>query len=127
MRHFFEQEHKKRFGFFVAERSIFIEMLTVEAIGNSSEHQDFSKVSSSPKNAQPISFKKMYVNTSEKSVPIYLRSELKAEQKIFGPAIICEATGTNVVEQGWSGYLDKYQNLILSRVERKKIENGIGT
>ena len=127
MRQSFEQEHKKRFGFFVAERSIFIEMLTVEAIGNSSEHQDFSKATSSPITAQPISSKKMYVNTSEKSVPIYLRSELKAEQKIFGPAIICEATGTNVVEQGWSGYLDKYQNLILSRVERKKIENGIGT
>ena len=61
MRHSFEQDHKKRFGFFVAERSIFIEMLTVEAIGNSSEHQDFSKVSSSPINAQPISYKKMYV------------------------------------------------------------------
>ena len=102
-------------------------MLTVEAIGNSYEHQDFSKVSSSPINAQPVSYKKMYVNTSENSVPIYLRSELKADQKIFGPAIICEATGTNIVEKGWSGYLDKYQNLILSRLEEKKIENGIGT
>ena len=67
MKQSFELEHKKRFGFFVAERSIFIEMLTVEAIGNSSEHQDFSKVSSSPINAQPISYKKMYVNTSENS------------------------------------------------------------
>ena len=127
MRYYFEQEHKKRFGFFVEGRTIFIEMLTVEAIGNSSEHHDFSKVSSSLINAKPISHKKMYVNTSENSVPIYQRSELKIKQKIFGPAIISETTGTNIVEQGWSGYLDKYLNLILSRVEGKRTEKGIGT
>ncbi|MDG2165767.1 MAG: hydantoinase B/oxoprolinase family protein, partial [Alphaproteobacteria bacterium] len=127
MRADFEQEHKKRFGFFVEGRTIFIEMLTVEAIGNSSEHQDFSYDPSPTINAKPISYKKMYVNTSEGSVPIYKRSALKVEQRILGPAIICEATGTNIVEQGWSGYLDKYQNLILSRVEGKKIEKGIGT
>ena len=69
----------------------------------------------------------MYVNTSENSVPIYQRSELKIKQQIFGPAIISEMTGTNIVEQGWSGYLDKYLNLILSRVEGKRIEKGIGT
>ena len=127
MRYYFEQEHKKRFGFFVEGRTIFIEMLTVEAIGNSSEHHDFSKVSSSLINAKPISHKKMYVNTSENSVPIYQRSELKIKQKIFGPAIISETTGTHIVEQGWSGYLYKYLNLILSRVEGKRIEKGIGT
>ena len=41
MRKSFEQEHKKRFGFFVEDREIFIEMLTVEAVGKKTENYDF--------------------------------------------------------------------------------------
>ena len=69
----------------------------------------------------------MYVDKNKNSVPIYKRSDLKIEQKVIGPAIISEATGTNVIERGWLGSLDKYYNLILSRAEEKKSEKGLGT
>ena len=69
----------------------------------------------------------MYVDNNKNSVPIYKRSDLKIEQKVIGPAIISEATGTNVIERGWLGSLDKYYNLILSRAEEKKSEKGLGT
>ncbi|MDC3089277.1 hydantoinase B/oxoprolinase family protein, partial [Alphaproteobacteria bacterium] len=71
--------------------------------------------------------KTMYVDNNKNSVPIYKRSDLKIEQKVVGPAIISEATGTNVIERGWLGSLDKYYNLILSRAEEKKSEKGLGT
>ena len=45
MRKSFEQEHKKRFGFFVQDREIFIEMLTVEAVGKKTEKYDFFNLS----------------------------------------------------------------------------------
>ena len=127
MRKSFEQEHKKRFGFFVQDREIFIEMLTVEAVGKKTENYDFLNPNTSTTKANPIAFKKMYVNGSEINTPIYKRDELIIGQNIPGPAIIVEATGTNIIDDGWSGTLDKHYNLILSRVEEKKLQKGIGT
>ena len=122
MRKSFEQEHKKRFGFFVQDREIFIEMLTVEAVGKKTENYDFLNPNTSTTKANPIAFKKMYVNGSEINTPIYKRGELIIGQNISGPAIIVEATGTNIIDDGWSGTLDKHYNLILSRVEEKKLQ-----
>ena len=127
MRKSFEQEHKKRFGFFVEDREIFIEMLTVEAVGKKTESYEFLNPNTSTTKANPIAFKKMYVNGSEINTPIYKRGELIIGQNISGPAIIVEATGTNIIDDGWSGTLDKHYNLILSRVEEKKLQKGIGT
>ena len=127
MRKSFEQEHKKRFGFFVEDREIFIEMLTVEAVGKKTENYDFLNPNTSTTKANPIAFKKMYVNGSEINTPIYKRDELIIGQNISGPAIIVEATGTNIIDDGWSGTLDKHYNLILSRTEEKKLQKGIGT
>ena len=127
MRKSFEQEHKKRFGFFVQDREIFIEMLTVEAVGKKTENYDFLNPNTSTTKANPIAFKKMYVNGSEINTPIYERDELIIGQNISGPAIIVEATGTNIIDDGWSGTLDEHYNLILSRVEEKKLQKGIGT
>ena len=127
MRKSFEQEHKKRFGFFVENREIFIEMLTVEAVGKKTESYEFLNPNTSTTKANPIAFKKMYVNGSEINTPIYKRDELIIGQNILGPAIIVEATGTNIIDDGWSGTLDKHYNLILSRVEEKKLQKGIGT
>ena len=127
MRKSFEQEHKKRFGFFVEDREIFIEMLTVEAVGKKTENYDFLNPNTSTTKANPIAFKKMYVNGSEINTPIYKRDELIIGQNISGPAIIVEATGTNIIDDDWSGTLDEHYNLILSRVEEKKLQKGIGT
>ena len=127
MRKSFEQEHKKRFGFFVQEREILIEMLTVEAVGKKTENYDFFNDNLPTKKANPIAFKKMYVNGSEINAPIYERDELLIGQNIAGPAIIVEATGTNIIDDGWSGTLDEHHNLILSRVEEKRLQKGIGT
>ena len=123
----FEKEHKKRFGFFVEGREIFIEMLTVEAISNNFETQDFSTISGPTEISKPVSYQNMFVDDLETSVPIYERDKLKINQTIVGPAIISEATGTNIIEKGWSGSLDKYYNLILSRVEEKKKDFSVGT
>ena len=123
----FEKEHKKRFGFFVEGREIFIEMLTVEAISNNFETQDFSRIFGPTEISKPVSYQNMFVDDLETSVPIYERDKLKINQTIVGPAIISEATGTNIIEKGWSGSLDKYYNLILSRVHKKKKDFSVGT
>ena len=123
----FESEHKKRFGFYVEGRKILIEMLTVEAVGKSSENYDFSNLPSSTIDAIPIINKFMVVNSIETNVPIYNRVDLKIGQKINGPAIICETTGTNIIDDGWNACLDRFQNLILNRYKGKVNEKSLGT
>ena len=127
MRNSFEIEHKKRFGFYVKDRKILIEMLTVEAVGKSSENYDFSNIESPSSDAVAIDNKEMIVNSLKTNVPIYQRSNLKVEQIISGPAIISEPTGTNIIDEGWSANLDKFHNLILNRTEKKINKKSIGT
>ena len=123
----FESEHKKRFGFYVEGRKILIEMLTVEAVGKSSENYDFSNLPSPTIDAIPIINKFMVVNSIKTNVPIYNRVDLKIGQKINGPAIICETTGTNIIDDGWNACLDRFQNLILNRYKGKINEKSLGT
>ena len=127
MRNSFEIEHKKRFGFYVKDRKILIEMLTVEAVGKSSENYDFSNIENPSTDAIAIDNKEMIVNGLKISIPIYERSNLKVEQIISGPAIISEPTGTNIIDEGWSANLDKFYNLILNRTEKKLNQKSIGT
>jgi 5-oxoprolinase (ATP-hydrolysing) len=127
MRESFEKEHKKRFGFYTKDRKILIEMLTVEAIGKSVENHDFLKLTSPVIDAVPSAYKNMNVNNIDINTPIYQRSDLKIGQIIDGPAIICENTGTNVIDEGWIASLDKFQNLILNRNQKKINKKSIGT
>ena len=53
--------------------------------------------------------------------------DLKIGQKINGPAIICETTGTNIIDDGWNACLDRFQNLILNRYKGKVNEKSLGT
>ena len=62
----------------------------------------------------------MFVNGEEKNVSIYQRSELKIGQQVSGPGIICEPTGTNIIDDGWIASIDKHKNLILSRISKEK-------
>ena len=66
MRISFEKEHKKRFGFYVKNRKIFIEMLTVEAIGKSTEQENFIDIKDPDYNAQPIDKKKCLLMAKKK-------------------------------------------------------------
>ena len=127
MRNSFEIEHKKRFGFYVKDRKILIEMLTVEAVGTSSENYDFSNIENPSTDAIAIDNKEMIVNGLKTSIPIYQRSNLKVEQIISGPEIISEPTGTSIIDEGWSANLDKFYNLILNRTEKKLNQKSIGT
>jgi 5-oxoprolinase (ATP-hydrolysing) len=127
MRISFEKEHKKRFGFYVKNRKISIEMLTVEAVGKSAEQEFFIDIKEPEHEALPIDKKKMFVNGEKKVISIYQRSQLKIGQIVSGPGIICEPTGTNIIDEGWIASIDKFKNLILSRISKRKEERSIGT
>ena len=126
MRTRFDTGHTARFGFASPSRDLLIEMLSVEAIGDSETVSDTVAVESDVR-AGPVAHVSMVVEGERTDAPLYDREQLSPGQSVHGPAIITEPTGTNVIEPGWRGRIDAYGNLILDRVVEKRRDVAIGT
>ncbi|SLN60598.1 Acetophenone carboxylase gamma subunit [Pseudoruegeria aquimaris] len=128
----FEAAHRARFGFVSPERDLFFEMVGVEAIGETGEApapilpgadggqeagQDAGQAG-----VIPVTFGGVRHDT-----PVLRRETLPAGTRVTGPAIITEATGTNVVEPGWAAEVDGFGNLVLERIEAKARPPAAGT
>lgn len=112
MRAAFEAAHLARFGFISPERGIVVEMLAAEAIGGGSA-PDLALVPSG--DGRPVDRVQARFGGEWCAVDLYDRAGLAAGERIAGPAIIREATGTVVLDPGWSARVDGLGNLILER------------
>ncbi len=118
----FEEAHVARYGFASPSTDLVIEMLSVEAIG-AGDPLEAVPQGSDERPPEP----KAMIDLADGPAPLFARDDLKPGQIIAGPAIITEATGTNVIEPGWSGGLDQFGNLILHRTEEIASETALGT
>lgn len=131
----FEQAHRQRYGF-VMERTLIVEAVSVEVIGTiapTESSQLGSEVGATqrigypgraqasppdqerPIAASPVPTVRMYVTDQWQEVPVFQRQYLMA--CVSGPALIVEATGTNVIEPGWQVTLTQHDHLRLQRVQ----------
>ncbi|MBB5514470.1 5-oxoprolinase (ATP-hydrolyzing) [Rubricella aquisinus] len=125
MRHAFDEAHTARFGFANHDRTVLIEMLTVEAIGQTGA--DSAPIRSDSTEATPIDRVTVYADGTEHTADVYDRGTLPADVPLSGPAIVCEPTGTTIIEPGWAGHIDGRGNLILERVAARKQAVALGT
>jgi 5-oxoprolinase (ATP-hydrolysing) len=145
MRSQFDQAYADRYGFCNPDRDLIIEMVTVEVMGQGIEDPhpqplsqegragQASEVASDETLAalrgepeQPIAIGRIYTKDQWYDAPIYQRSDLGVSHQIIGPAIIVEATGTNVLELGWQAELTTENYLIMTRqdvVENPKVRD----
>jgi len=121
----FEAAHTARFGFTSPERAILFEMVSIEAIGGTGE---------SPAGALPggdgAKLDRVAMHSAGagwQDVPLFDRENLGEGATVTGPAIIREATGTNVIEDGWNARVDAAGNLILERAEAAHRPAAAGT
>ncbi|KGB80633.1 5-oxoprolinase [Rhodovulum sp. NI22] len=120
----FEAAHQSRFGFTSPERALFFDMVSVEAIGETAE----APAGCAPDGgAEAIDRIAVCFDGTFRDVPLFDRARIGAEARITGPAIITEATGTNIVEPGWAARVDGLGNLILERVAQKTRPRAAGT
>ena len=128
MKENFEKAHKQRFGFIAKDRDLVIEALSVEAIGVTEtridEEEDPQETISKLK---PVDTTNMFSQGEWRKTPLYIREDLIAGQKLTGPAIIVETTGTVVVEEGWSAETNNRQHLILERYKERPQQMALGT
>jgi 5-oxoprolinase (ATP-hydrolysing) len=114
----FEAAHRQRYSFIMPEKPLIVEAVSVEVV----ERMDVPEVSTiSPSGGtgilpvQPISTVQTYVAGGWRATPVYQRDDLRSGDCIEGPAMIVEATGTNIIEPGWEGEITDNNDLILNR------------
>ena len=61
-----------------------------------------------------INYVDLYSKNKWLKTPVYQRENISVNTEIVGPALIIESTGTNVIEVGWQGKIDRLGNLILT-------------
>ena len=124
----FELAHKQRFGFIARERALIVEALSVEAVGMTESIVDERKpAAANPEPPLAHDTVPMFSKGRHHDIPLYLREMFLSGQKIFGPAIIAETTGTVVVEDGWSAETNHLGHLILERYCERPGQHAIGT
>lgn len=124
----FEEAHRQQFGFVVSGRALVIEAISVEGIGVTEPVIDPETViSDAPGEPVKEDNAQMYANGATVSVPLYKRNTLQPGQKLRGPAIITEDTGTVIVEDGWEACLNSRFHLILSRYKEREKAHAVGT
>ncbi|KPU84078.1 5-oxoprolinase [Marinosulfonomonas sp. PRT-SC04] len=109
----FEAVHQQRFGFISPERAILFDMVSAEAIGEVGEVPRGLAVSGGTR--EPIASVTFHAGGTARDAPLYARENLAEGAVVTGPAIITEATGTNVIEAGWEARVDALGNLIIER------------
>ena len=116
MREAFETLHRKRYGFVMANKSLIVESIVVEAVGltESPALQDAAPhvATTAPVDQQVA----MFVGGASKHVPLQARNALAVGARIDGPALITEEISTIVLQPGWSATVLEDGTLRLDRL-----------
>jgi 5-oxoprolinase (ATP-hydrolysing) len=112
MREAFAAAHQARFGFTSPERAVLFEMLAAEAAGGGSAPPPLDPGAQA---GRPIATLTLWAEGRWQEVPLFRREDCGTATRIEGPAVIAEATGTVIVEPGWSARVDAQANLVLTR------------
>ena len=101
-------------------------MVSVESIGHTFQ-LDSAKISAASTAPQADDVITAYMADNFVETPVYHREKIMAGQRVSGPALIIEATGTNVIEPGWQAEMTPIGNLVVRRVVPLQRRQAIGT
>ncbi len=113
MRQQFENRYRQQYGIILADKELVVATANAEVIGKTQVPEVKVapvKTAAAPTEAASVS---LFSANQWRDTPVFHRQELQAGQKLIGPAIVLEATGTNIVEPGWAAEIDRHGNLIL--------------
>ncbi len=110
----FEQGHRQRYGFIIPERSLMVESLSIEAIGKAAILDEPEIPRHQTTGPTAIATVTVYTHDQWHPTPIYQRHDLQPGDRISGPALIIEPTGTNMIEPAWQVEVTARRHLILN-------------
>ncbi len=110
----FESSYQQRYGFAMTDREIIIESAMVEAIGSMPTPREPILTQSRTNALLPRTNVSIYTQDNWIDAGVFDRADLCAGDRIVGPAIIIEPTGTNIIEPDWVALLTPQNHLILT-------------
>jgi len=115
MRAEFARQHQQRYGFSPPERELIAATLVVELVCPMPAAGDTPLPclrSGPPPVAATVP---LFAADRWHEVPVYQRADLQPGDRLAGPAIIVESTGTNIVEPGWFADVNLLGHLLLQK------------
>ena len=121
----FDLAYQLRFGFLMSNKSLVVAMVSVVATGHTFDLES-CQLSTGFGEPEPDDVVSVYMDKNYIDAPVYQRAKILAGQLVKGPALVIEATGTNVIEAGWEAEMTALGNLVLRRVLALKQRVAIG-
>ena len=124
----FEAAYRKRYSFLMPDRKLIVEAISTEAIGRS-DAPDERTVPPAPREAglRAAATVPMFSGGHWHDTALFGRADLRAGDRIKGPAIIAEANATTVVEPGWEAEVTKLDHIVMTRIEARVAPTALGT
>jgi 5-oxoprolinase (ATP-hydrolysing) len=113
----FTDRHQTLYGFAMPERSLVIESIGIEAVGGAAVLEEPTLTRTTPHEPEPITQVSIYTHHQWQLAPVFERSGLQVGDRIVGPALILEPTGTNMIEPTWAATLTERGHLLVQRCE----------
>jgi len=124
----FERRYREQYGFLMPGKPLVIEAAGVEAIGATARAADAAPVFAPRGDGlAPARRNRVFTNGAWHEAPVYVRADLRPEDRIAGPAVIAEQNATTVIEPGWEASLTERDDLVLERVAALSRAHAIGT
>ena len=126
----FTAAHRARFGFATPERPIIVEALAVEASFAGEPVRETSvpgRDGSGDGGPDAVDKIILWTGGAEHVAPVFDRSDLRAGDRIPGPALIREANATTVIEPGWRAEVTHLDHLLLRRTEPRATRVAAGS
>jgi 5-oxoprolinase (ATP-hydrolysing) len=111
----FANLHRQRYGFVQSDKALIIDSVSVEVVGHTDSPAEprLSRQRETP--LMPRTTVSVYLGDRWQETPIYHRDDVCPGDAIVGPALIIEATGTNVVEPNWQATCTDLGALVLKQ------------
>ena len=118
MRREFERLHQDRFGTDVSGSPLLVATVRVEGTGVEQVFDEPQLAPGPP--PEPAGRRRLYGGGGWREVPVYHREALAASATVAGPAIVIEAHGTTVIDDGWRGRVNQWGHLLLENREARR-------
>ncbi|MEO1068478.1 MAG: hydantoinase B/oxoprolinase family protein, partial [Cyanobacteria bacterium J06638_6] len=115
MRSQFTALHHQRYGFAQEDKTLIVDTAAVEVIGHTHSPEEPTLETARRTPLLPKTVVPVYTADAWLDTPIFHRDDLCPGDIVDGPALVMEATGTNVIEPGWYATLTAKGHLILRK------------
>ncbi len=115
MRREFEQQYQQRFGITLPEKKLVVATVAVEVVGKTAATDSIQSLMNREDELAEIAQVPLFSAGQWQDTPVFQRQDLREGDRITGPAIILEATGTNVIEPGWEAAVSPQGNLLITQ------------